>query len=271
MPPRTRADAPRIRTIDVTPALARQWLDERNTHNRALRTRVVAAYARDMSADRWMDNGETIKFADDGRLLDGQHRLQAVVVAGKTVRMMVVDGLAPAAQETMDAGARRTTGDVLALRGERGATVLAAVLRRVWMWERGDRKLTGIASTTTECAELLEQRPEIRQSVEVALYVHARFRQLPQSTCALAHSLFAPIDLSMANWFFARLADGAALPPRHPVLTLRQRFLDEAGRIGSRSEERNLAYLIRAWNALRAGRSLARIQHSPDAAMPEPR
>ncbi|MDO0930217.1 hypothetical protein QQY66_00220 [Streptomyces sp. DG2A-72] len=180
-----------------------------------------------------------------------------MVVSGKTVRMLVIEGLALAAQETMDAGARRTTGDVLALRGGRGATVLAAVLRRVWMWERGDRKLARAPPTTIECAALLARRPEIRVSVEVAQYVHERFRQLPPSTCALAHSLFAPIDEPTANWFFARLGDGAELPSQHPILALRQRLLDEAIRPGSRSEERNLAYLIRAWNAVREGRSPA--------------
>ncbi|MFD7919468.1 hypothetical protein ACFV3R_09605 [Streptomyces sp. NPDC059740] len=270
MLPPTGTDLPWVHPVDVTPSLARQWLEHRNRRNRRLRPRVVATYARDMSQGRWMENGETIKFASDGTLLDGQHRLEAVITSGRTVRVLVVEGLPLAAQQTMDAGARRTTGDALSLQGERGTTVLAAVLRRLWMWERGDRRLAGVAPSTSECAELLEQRPEVRASVEVAQHVRARFRHLPQSTCALAHCLFARIDRSTADWFFARLADGAELPPQHPVLTLRHRLTDEAVRPGTRSQERTLAYLIRAWNAVREGRSLARIQHAPNAPMPEP-
>ncbi|MDO0930218.1 hypothetical protein QQY66_00225 [Streptomyces sp. DG2A-72] len=71
IPPRSCVDDLRIGPVDVSPALARHWLTEHNTHNRSLRPRVVAAYARDMHAGRWMDNGETIKFAADGTLLDG--------------------------------------------------------------------------------------------------------------------------------------------------------------------------------------------------------
>lgn len=85
-------DEPTAVVIDVTPELARVWL-RANTRNRNTRERAVTEYARDMVAGHWNLNGEAIKFAYDGSLLDGQHRLRAVIEADATVQMLVVVGL----------------------------------------------------------------------------------------------------------------------------------------------------------------------------------
>ncbi len=52
---------PSASVVMVDPETARRWLG-RNTHNRRIRLRVVAAYARDMSAGNWHITGEAIKF-----------------------------------------------------------------------------------------------------------------------------------------------------------------------------------------------------------------
>ena len=57
-----------ISVIDVTPALAEEWLSA-NDHNRSINVRVVDAYARDMLSGNWALNGEAVKIAEDGTLL----------------------------------------------------------------------------------------------------------------------------------------------------------------------------------------------------------
>jgi hypothetical protein len=255
----------------VTPELAEQWLQQ-NTHNRNVNERTVLAYARDMEAGRWADNGEAIKFAFDGTLLDGQHRLHAITLARVAVRMLVVRGLPHSAQETMDSGRKRTTGDVFTLRGEKDSALLASVLRRVWMWDRGDYRLArNVIPSTADCIVLLDQKPGIRTSVEAASRVRQQFRYLPPSIVGLTHWVFLHIDAEQTNWFFDRLGDGASLPTGHPVLTLRNRAMDEIGKGQRVPEDRVLAYVIRAWNAYRDGRTLARIQHGLDDALPMPK
>lgn len=64
--------------------MAETWLS-RNSNNRNLRGQVIASYARDMKSGAWVLNGETVKIASNGQLLDGQHRLNAVVESGQTV------------------------------------------------------------------------------------------------------------------------------------------------------------------------------------------
>lgn len=264
-------DGPTAVVIDVTPELAREWL-RTNTHNRKLRDRAVADYARDMAAGHWNLNGEAIKFATDGTVLDGQHRLRAVIDSDTTVQMLVVIGLDPAAQETMDTGRKRTTGDVMGLRGEANAHTLAAVLRRVWAWKSGDYRFGGsYAATNRECAELLAAHPEIRRSTEIAVRTRNLFPHIPQSSLGVTHHLFSTLALDEATWFFQRIADGAELPLGHPVLALRARVTSERLDNVRMSEARHVAYLIRTWNATREGRSLDRLVHPPNSSMPMPK
>jgi len=265
-------DTIRSEIVTLTPADAKEILASRNTHNRILRPKAVADYARDMAAGSWRVNGEAIKFDHDGVLLDGQHRLHAIVAAGVPVAFLVVTGLEPETQDTMDSGRKRTTGDALGLHGETNATTLAAVTRRVWLWERGDHKLTGTATpSTSECSALLAARPEIRRSADVAVRVHHHFPYVSRSVTGVAHHVFSRIALDDAVWFFARLGDGAELPVGHPVLTLRNRVMSDRSDRRRIPEARYLAYLVRTWNAVRDGESLSKLQVATDGAMPMPK
>ena len=75
----------------ITPAIAKLML-ERNTNNfrKTINKDRVTSYANDMKSGKWQCNGESIVFAKDGTLKDGQHRLYAVIEAGVPVQMFVV-------------------------------------------------------------------------------------------------------------------------------------------------------------------------------------
>lgn len=105
---------PTVDIIDVTPTHAETWLS-RNPNNRNIRKGMVEAHARDMLAGRWILNGESVKIDDTGHLLDGQHRLSAVVAAEVSVPMIVISGLPADVMATVDAGTKRTYVDALAL------------------------------------------------------------------------------------------------------------------------------------------------------------
>lgn len=117
----------RCRIVIITPELAREWL-ARNIANRPLARRCVAAFAQDMINHRWMLNGEPIIFSDKGELLDGQHRLEAIILANVPVRMLVVEGVAERAKLTIDSGISKTTADRFRMFGqvERPQVVAAA-------------------------------------------------------------------------------------------------------------------------------------------------
>lgn len=259
---------PQYKVIEVTPDLAEKWLNQ-NSHNRNLRERAVLAYARDMEAGNWAENGESIKFAADGTLLDGQHRLQAITLSGVTVRMLVVTGLKNAAQETMDDGRKRTLADALHLRGETNATILGSVLRRVVMWENGSYRNSGTYTpTNTECLTFLAVHPETRLSTEVASSLR-KPTKLPASVLGLSHWLFTRIDAGDSAWFFNKLGNGAIDEEQHPILALRRLADNAAANTGRVPEDNLLACVIKAWNFYRDGTRIKLLAYRPGGSNPE--
>jgi predicted nucleic acid-binding Zn ribbon protein len=77
---------PAASIVYVTPEMAERWLGH-NKVNRNLRNRRVDQFARDMRSGRWQLTGEAIKFGKSGNLIDGQHRLWAVIESGCTSRV----------------------------------------------------------------------------------------------------------------------------------------------------------------------------------------
>lgn len=249
---------PQIAVVPITPEIAERWLGK-NTRNRNARNSIIAQYARDMKSGKWVLNGESIKFADDGTLLDGQHRLLAVVAAGVAVQMLVVRGIPASAMPTVDAGARRKFSDVLTINGGSNSSTLAALVRRAVMWEEGVRTNTGqLKPTNSEMLEFLAEHPEIEHSAEVARKLSSR-NLLPASVIGLAHWLFAAIDPESATWFLARVID-EDVPRDHPARVLNRRIVSMRIAGGRVNESEALALTIRAWNAYRAGERPQKLQ-----------
>lgn len=96
----------------ITPERAAEYLGA-NLGNRRQRASVISRYAKEMTVGRWLTTHQGIAFGWDGRLLDGQHRLRAVVESGISVQMLVVRGIDPAAFTLIDHGAKRDAGDAL--------------------------------------------------------------------------------------------------------------------------------------------------------------
>lgn len=87
----------------ITPEIAKTMLGE-NVNNRRISRDNVNLFAREIRNGEWRFNGEAIKFGKDGRLLDGQHRLLAVIAADKPLTTLVIRGLEDETQQTMDSG-----------------------------------------------------------------------------------------------------------------------------------------------------------------------
>lgn len=259
-----------VELVSVTPELASEWL-LRNTHNRNLRQRVVLAYAADMASGNWQWNGESIKFAEDDALLDGQHRLAAIIESGVTLPMLVVRGLPNHTQETVDGGAKRTFSDVLALRGERCNSTLAAVTRRVAAWEMGARRIgTKVKYTPTnaQLLQTLEKYPDLRD-IAVSVGGVAKHCDIPGSILGLGWWLFGQLGSEDAEFFFARLGDGQGLVKGDPIYELRRTAENSKTVHGERSETFLTAILIKAWNAYRDGKPVGLLTYRPGGAKPE--
>ena len=74
--------------VNVTPELAKAWL-EYNNFNRPRNTETFMKYVRQIREGRWRLTHQGIAFTSDGILLDGQHRLFAIIECGVTLPMRV--------------------------------------------------------------------------------------------------------------------------------------------------------------------------------------
>lgn len=254
----------------ITPEMAREWVGF-NTHNRSLRARSVTAYAADMKNGDWHANGESIKFAADGTLLDGQHRLHAVIESDVTVKMLVVRGLPNQAQDTLDNGLKRTFADVLRLRGEAATVTLASVARRVAMWEDGDRTFKSAgAPTVAQLSAVIGTYPSLRETARLADHV-SRSCGLPPSIVGFCAWLFGQVPDAGddVDFFFARLADFQGLSKGDAIYVLRKTIESSRSAHGQRSAKYLVAITIKAWNAFRAGETISILRFTTGGAHPE--
>lgn len=256
----------------ITPGIAREYL-ARNMKNRNLREQTALTYALDMERGDWSWNGEAIKFAQDGTLLDGQHRLYAITLANKPIRMLVIRNLPNETQHTMDTGVRRTLPDVLKLRGEVNYVQLAATLRGIYNWESGIRRFGGGAkangATNTQLLRLLDQYPWIREGMPLVCSVQAGC-SLPSSIAGPLWWVFVQIDADDASHFFARLASDEDHHTGEPIYTLRKSL---RAMLDSVRGQRNATYMaaitIKAWNKYRAGEEASLLKWTAGGAHPE--
>lgn len=232
----------------ISPATAAAWL-EHNTHNRTLDPRTVAVYARDMAAGRWHFTGEAVKWSTGGVLLDGQHRLAAVVESGVPVKMVVVRGLVPESQDSMDIGRRRTAGDALGLHGEKRSTNLAATAKLILT--DGDRR--NYRPTQSEVLALIAGDPAIRIIVNDIL-PPLQIKVTTLSLQAYVYWRLDRIDSSDTAKFFDALSTLADMPAGSPILALHKRLSAHARRGSSRIYRQEVcSYFFQAWNSWRKG------------------
>lgn len=100
----------------ITPEIAKKYLQRNSGNYRALSQSKVAVYAHDMESGRWETNGESIKFNKDGILVDGQHRLSAIVRSGCSIPMIVCYGIDNSVS-VFDVGQGRTASQILKANG----------------------------------------------------------------------------------------------------------------------------------------------------------
>lgn len=261
--PVTKATSMRIEII--TPERASRDL-ERNTHNRPLNPRHVNKLSEEMSGGNWRLNGEPIIYAQDGRVLDGQHRLAACVKSGIPFQTTVVYGVSEDVFPTIDVGLRRTGSHTLALLGEKHPARLAAALRYVERYKDGEPGSKKRPSNA-ELQALLSEHPDIRVSLD---YCMEHFTKLvPVSLLAALHYLFALKDRIAANTFVYRLVTGLGIDENSPIYLLRERLVQNAASKGRVSEDYLAALTIKSFNAYRANESLKYLRFREKGASPE--
>jgi len=99
----------------ITPELAGYMLAY-NQNNRPLSPGKVKRLAGKMSAGNWIFTHQGMGFSTEGQLIDGQHRLAAIMSSGIASEYIVTYGLSPDAFDHVDTEGGRSASDLLAIR-----------------------------------------------------------------------------------------------------------------------------------------------------------
>lgn len=122
----------KITTINIetiTPESAKLYLGH-NTNNRNISKIKVKEYLEQMLRGQWRLSTDAIAFDTDGVLINGQHRLIALIEYGKPLQFLVGRNYKRETFSIIDTGKNRTAGDVLQVNGVKNSKNIASIIRR---------------------------------------------------------------------------------------------------------------------------------------------
>lgn len=252
----------RAEVILITPEMAKKFL-LKNVRNRKLSQKTVIKYAEEMKVGRWTLNGETIQFNTKGEMINGQHRLNAIILANVTLPFLVVFDIADdRAFETIDQGLGRGAHTILQLKGVQNATRMVSISKKLLLWDKTEDKgsfsiMGGRTISNNEIADYYEAHEE-EINLIYDLIKDARILLV----CKAYSAVFAALTLCFrynpndALVFIEKFKTGANLSENSPILLLRNKLQHVTTKdSGRRWEMEVMALIIKAFNDFAAGKS----------------
>lgn len=250
----------RYETTEISPETATAWLANNADFQRKLRQTVVDRYARDMLNGAWNLTHQGIAFDTKGRLIDGQHRLAAIVKAGVPVKMTVVRDTPAGAFDHVDIGFCRTTADVLKTQGEGWITPLHIATAR-FMEAGSSIKGVNIARSPFEIREMVELHKNALTFVFQNIERHVKGVTTAPALAAVAVAYYAEMDRVKLADFLRLLVSGIASDPQQDstVIRLRDWLRDASGAVSSASRLDSFMKTQRVVKAYMAGERLTKL------------
>lgn len=230
----------------IAPEMAQKYLNTQVKNRRPVSAHV--AYLKAV-----MDRGawgvaQPIIFDSASHLIDGQHRLLAVIEHGKSQKFAVMRGVDPDLWSALDTGRGRKGADVLSAEGRTSASLLAAALRLVWQDEMGMLGSNAPEARPTN-ADLIDrdaEHPEIARDVISAVSVNRHARVAPIVFLYWRSHL---ANRAVAEAFWPGVLTGENLKRGTPPYLLHFLLIDQKTGAKRLTSMEVLAYAIKAWNA----------------------
>jgi hypothetical protein len=256
--------------ITLTPQRATELL-ERNMLNRPLSDQHTQRIARQIIGGHWRYNGDTIKISTTGDVLDGQHRLWAIIEANIAVDTVIVYGIEPEAFATIDTVRRlRSGGDTIALSGQRAyRNQIAGALGWLLRYERGVIEAHRMPANRIENSDIqiaYGEHPGIERAVNAAM--KARLVANPALT-GFAYYVMSTVNPHIAETFIGAMIDPGALAVTHPFFQLRAYFLESKAK-KIKDPVMSIALTFKAANLIVAGREVSQLRWVNQGQKPEP-
>lgn len=252
--------------MDVNPFIAEGWL-KTNTNNRPLSDSRVVNYANQMKRGEWQLNGEPIIFAQNGALLNGQHRLQAVIKSKTTVKMSVVKNAPNDSFATIDTGKGRSGSDFWALKGldTRSARIATTALGWLFRYDTS-AVLSNTAPSNQQMEDLYHDNIKLWDSISFVKKQKDNKEGinlttlLPPGLGAFLHYKICQVDKAKGEEFFQALISGENLAASNPAKLLRDRLQRYRFERSKRDQKEICGLVMLAWSYYKASISVERLK-----------
>ena len=246
----------------ITPEIAHEMLKS-NTNNRYLSKHRVSHIQKEIENGNWQISGETIKIASNGKLLDGQGRLTAVLNSKKPITALVVRGLKDTTFKTIDTGRMRSMADHLHIDGYGSSTVLAAAARVAMRFnkKKGIFEASADRASPTDVLSWVAKNKGLRDAVSFCSPLNG---VSSISTVAGCYYICSLIDQEDAYSFFNGVVTGEKLSSQNPALILRNRLIAirKVGRAGGMYQKMMVAIIIHAFNCYRSKKVITKLVYA---------
>lgn len=259
-----------IEQVEMTPAMAREILGH-NDNNRNPDERAIQKLVVQMASGKWVLNGDTIVISESGRLLDGQHRLTAVVLSRSTVPMLVARGARDSVFTTIDTGRSRKATDIALLAGVANRFDAMAAAKTIYSMVHGISISLPVAPSYY--LEVLERFPSLEGWC--SRFRHARAAKALIGAGTLIPALVYLSDIAKRPELAARLIDGIEkgvnLSSGDPILAVRNRIINMRGRKMAIHTATTWPMFARTLDALESGENIFQVKAERSTTITRPK
>ena len=239
----------------ITPESATSWL-RANRNNRPVRRSHVNFLASEILAGNWQINGQAIVIAEDEQVLDGQHRLLAVIEAGQQIQSLVVYGISGDAFKTIDTSAVRSNSDALCLHYNEMPKYIVQAAANAVKWckrlERGNLKSTKKVSNT-DIIEYVNAHPSLLECASILNSYPHDARPVAISCGTACYDIFARKSQDLASEFMRKVYTGEGIDRGDVEYILRIALMKDATRTVKLPTDAKVRMMVKAWNWRRRG------------------
>jgi hypothetical protein len=244
--------------VFISPCLARELIEANTENQRSVARGNLAKIEKTLLNDSFALNGESIIVSDTGRLLNGQHRLLAVVNTRIGIWSVLVKNVPDEYFATIDSGKSRTFNDVCKIAGHDRTHHLATSAQLLAEYLLGESRVaSGIPLSHADLASTLEAAPRLSDSVMFVM----RTKGIAASRGAWLHYILSErLGRDAVDPFFEKLGHGQMLQSGDPIYQLRCRLIADKSSRSKLPRRELLALLVKAWNAHIDGRSIKQLK-----------
>lgn len=250
-----------VRVVFITPEMAEEMINRSaelfavsNTKQRRVKQGTVRQYAKDMEKGQWVFNGDTISLSSEGKILNGQHRLRSIAKSGVGQYILLVEGVAEEAMQTMDMGVKRTLENYLQMMMEEYENGSAAIVKVKMLLDDGrkvvDQSNGNISHSMTDFVDAYADNPDLfKEAVHFSNGINKLVKSYRKSEVGgiyLHLTQTLKFDKDIVKDFFNRLCS-IGLTDK----TIYKRCYDNLSKI--KQGQKRIDEYIKCWNAFVKG------------------